>query len=304
MDETKKSRILIFGKNGQVGWELCRTLSTLGEIRAVDIDECDLTDKASITDALDEFKPTVIANAAAYTAVDKAETERELAFKLNADAPGIMADWAAKHDALIIHYSTDYVFDGTKKEPWTEDDKPNPLNVYGESKLAGDINIQNSGCKHLIFRTSWVYGARGKNFYLTMRKLLQEKGEIRVVNDQYGAPTWCRTIAEATAQALAQVQSPLCSVDMQKISGVYNLTNSGVTTWYGFAKRIAKELTRLGFNIKADIKPITAAEYPTPAVRPKYSSLDGAKLSNTMGLQMPNYEDALIACMAADQPIL
>lgn len=304
MDETKKSRILIFGKNGQVGWELCRTLSTLGEIRAVDIDECDLTDKASITDALDEFKPTVIANAAAYTAVDKAETERELAFKLNADAPGIMADWAAKHDALIIHYSTDYVFDGTKKEPWTEDDKPNPLNVYGESKLAGDINIQNSGCKHLIFRTSWVYGARGKNFYLTMRKLLQEKDEIRVVNDQYGAPTWCRTIAEATAQALAQVQSPLCSVDMQKISGVYNLTNSGVTTWYGFAKRIAKELTRLGFNIKADIKPITAAEYPTPAVRPKYSSLDGAKLSNTMGLQMPNYEDALIACMAADQPIL
>lgn len=303
MDETKKSRILIFGKNGQVGWELCRTLSTLGEIRAVDIDECDLTDKASIISTLDGFKPSVIANAAAYTAVDKAETERDLAFKLNADAPGIMADWAVKHDALMIHYSTDYVFDGTKKEPWTEDDKPNPLNVYGESKLAGDVNIQNSGCKHLIFRTSWVYGARGKNFYLTMRRLLQEKDEIRVVNDQYGAPTWCRTIAEATAQALAQVQSPLCNIDIRKISGVYNLTNSGITTWYGFTKEIAQELERSGINIKADIKPIMTAEYPTPAVRPKYSSLDGSKLSNIMGLLSPNYEDALIACMATDQSI-
>lgn len=283
MVETKKSRILIFGKNGQIGWELCRTLSTLGEIRAVDIDECDLTEKASIISTLDEFKPTVIANAAAYTAVDKAEKERELAFQLNADAPGIMADWAAKRGALMIHYSTDYVFDGTKNEPWTEDDKPNPLNVYGESKLAGDLTIQSSGCKHLIFRTSWVYGARGKNFYLTMRRLLQEKVEIRVVNDQYGAPTWCRTIAEATAQALAQVQSPLCNVDIQEISGVYNLTNNGVTTWYEFTQEIAKETA----YTKSKIIPITTADYPVAARRPAYSVLSMQKLSDVFSLTTP-----------------
>lgn len=203
MDKKETSKILIFGKNGQVGYELCRTLSTLGEIHAIDVDECDLTDKNSILENLDGFKPTIIANAAAYTAVDKAESERELAFKLNAEAPGIMADWAKKNHALMIHYSTDYVFDGTKKEPWTEEDKPNPLNVYGESKLAGDIDIQGSGCGHFIFRTSWVYGA----------------------------PTWCRTIAEVTGQVLSQVQSPMCRADMQKISGVYNLTNGGITTW-------------------------------------------------------------------------
>ena len=294
MDETKKSRILIFGKNGQVGWELCRTLSTLGEIRAVDIDECDLTDKASIISTLDEFKPSVIANAAAYTAVDKAETESELAFKLNADAPTIMANWAAKHDALMIHYSTDYVFDGTKKEPWTEDDKPNPLNVYGESKLAGDINIQSSGCKHLIFRTSWVYGARGRNFYLTMRKLLQEKDEIRVVNDQYGAPTWCRTIAEATAQALAQVQSPLCNVDMHKISGVYNLTNSGVTTWYEFTQEIRGPILSSMCDLPlAVVRPIPSTAYPTDAKRPTNSSLLLNKLSNTFGITPPEWSTVL-----------
>ena len=272
MDETKKSRILIFGKNGQVGWELCRTLSTLGEIRAVDIDECDLTDKASIIDTLDEFKPTVIANAAAYTAVDKAETERELAFKLNADAPGIMADWAAKHDALMIHYSTDYVFDGTKKEPWTEDDKPNPLNVYGESKLAGDVNIQSSGCKHLIFRTSWVYGARGKNFYLTMRKLLQEKDEIRVVNDQYGAPTWCRTIAEATGQVLSQVIYPYNTLNVR--SGIYNLTNEDQISWYGFANSIKNELIRISpTDHLARLVPISTDKYESQAQRPFNSVL-------------------------------
>ena len=307
MDKTKKSKILIFGKNGQVGWELCRTLSTLGEIRAVDIDECDLTDKASIINNLDEFRPTVIANAAAYTAVDKAETERELAFKLNADVPGIMADWAAKHDALMIHYSTDYVFDGTKKEPWTEDDKPNPLNVYGESKLAGDVNIQSAGCKHLIFRTSWVYGARGKNFYLTMRKMLQEKDEIRVVNDQYGAPTWCRTIAEATAQALAQVQSPLCSVDMQKISGVYNLTNSGVTTWYGFTLEIRKNIlagTHPASRAQlAEVHPIPSSDYPAPARRPSNSSLSMDKLRRTFKIAPPSINAALILVCADSEAL-
>ena len=293
MDENKNSKILIFGKNGQVGYELCRTLSTLGEIHAIDIDECDLTDKASIINTLDGFKPTVIANAAAYTAVDKAELERELAFKLNADAPGIMADWAAKHDSLMIHYSTDYVFDGTKKEPWTEEDKPNPLNVYGESKLAGDLNIQSSGCNHLIFRTSWVYGTRGKNFYLTMKKLLQEKDEIRVVNDQYGAPTWCRTIAEVTGQALAQLQSSLCNVDICKISGIYNLTNSGITTWYEFTQAIRNNMLTADSKRLAMVRPIPSSAYPTAAKRPVNSSLLLNKLSNTFGITPSEWSTVL-----------
>lgn len=225
--------------------------------------------------------------------MDKAESERELAFKLNAEAPGIMADWAKKNHALMIHYSTDYVFDGTKKEPWTEEDKPNPLNVYGESKLAGDINIQDSGCDHFIFRTSWVYGARGKNFYLTMRKLLQEKDEIKVVDDQYGAPTWCRTIAEVTGQVLSQVQSPMCRADMQKISGVYNLTNGGETTWHGFTVAIGEKLMTEGLEKLAKVIPVGTSDYPTPAARPKNSILNGSKLWNSLGLLAENYKTSL-----------
>ena len=294
MDENKNSKILIFGKKGQVGYELCRTLSTLGEIHAIDIDECDLTDKASIINTLDGFKPTVIANAAAYTAVDKAEFERELAFKLNADAPGVMADWAAKHDSLMVHYSTDYVFDGTKKEPWTEEDKPNPLNVYGESKLAGDLNIQSSGCNHLIFRTSWVYGARGKNFYLTMKKLLLEKDEIRVVNDQYGAPTWCRTIAEVTGQVLAQIQSPIRNVELHTISGIYNLTNNGVTTWYEFTQEIRYTMLYSGCDLRlAEVCPIPSTAYTTAAKRPSNSSLSLNKLNNTFRITPPEWDNVL-----------
>ena len=295
MNKKEASKILIFGKNGQVGYELCRTLSTLGEIKAIDIDECDLTDKASILENLNGYKPTIIANAAAYTAVDKAESERGLAFKLNADAPGIMADWANSNKALMIHYSTDYVFDGTKKEPWTEEDTPNPLNVYGESKLAGDVNIQNSGCAHFIFRTSWVYGARGKNFYLTMRRLLQEKDELKVVNDQYGAPTWCRTIAEVTGQVLSQLQSPICQHDpLQKLSGVYNLTNSGITTWYGFTKAIKSRLMKDNVSVRcADLIPVSTDDYKTDAKRPENSSLALDKIYRQFGMVINAWDSAL-----------
>ena len=295
MNKKEASKILIFGKNGQVGYELCRTLSTLGEIRAIDIDECDLTDKTSILENLNGYKPTIIANAAAYTAVDKAESERGLAFKLNADAPGIMADWANSNKALMIHYSTDYVFDGTKKEPWTEEDTPNPLNVYGESKLAGDVNIQNSGCAHFIFRTSWVYGARGKNFYLTMRRLLQEKDELKVVNDQYGAPTWCRTIAEVTGQVLSQLQSPICQHDpLQKLSGVYNLTNSGITTWYGFTEAIKSRLIKDNFSVRcADLIPVSTDDYKTAAKRPENSSLALDKIYRQFGMVINAWDSAL-----------
>lgn len=295
MNDIMLSKILILGKNGQVGYELCRTMATLGEIYAIDVDECDLTDKESILENLDKFRPNVIANSAAYTAVDKAEIERELAFKLNANAPGIIADWAAKNKALMVHYSTDYVFDGTKDGPWTEEDKPDPLNVYGESKLAGDINIQNSGCNHFIFRTSWVYGARGKNFYLTMKKLLQEKDELRIVDDQFGAPTWCRTIAETTAQVISQIQSPLFSVDTKKLSGIYNLTNSGMTTWFRFTETIKQYmLEKFSSREKyAELYPIPSNEYKTATKRPTNSTLSLNKISNTFALNPCSWEKAL-----------
>lgn len=290
MIKRQRPKILIFGKNGQIGFELCRSLSYLGNLTALGSAECDIADPHRIIDTLDHFMPDIIVNAAAYTAVDKAESERELAFKINADAPWIMAEWASKYKALMVHFSTDYVFDGTKKTPYTEKDKPAPLNVYGHSKLAGDINIQNSRCDHFIFRTGWVYGTRGKNFYLTMQKLLREKEEIRVVNDQYGAPTWCRTTADITALVLMQYIS---NPEMQKkeIFGIYNLTNSGKTTWYGFAKAIREQMLCSDKNQRlANILPINSDEYPLPAKRPKNSVLTCEKLDKVFRIKILEWE--------------
>ena len=288
--------ILIFGKNGQVGYELVRTLSTLGKTTAVDIEECDLTQPESIIRILETNAPEVIVNAAAYTAVDKAESEHEIAQKLNAIAPCTMAKWAAGNDSLMVHYSTDYVFDGTKESPWKEDDSPNPLNIYGKTKIDGDVAIQESGCRHLIFRTSWVYGSRGKNFYITMKKLLTERDEIRIVNDQIGAPTWSRAIAEASAQVLAQVLSNVCVI--KDFSGVYNMTNSGSTSWYGFAEAIKEELAKDSSITKlASIIPISSSEYPTPAKRPFYSCLDCGKLFSTFGVRLSEWRKDLAIVM-------
>lgn len=293
MIKGQRPKILIFGKNGQIGFELCRSLSYLGDLTALGSAECDIADPQKIISALDHFKPDIIVNAAAYTAVDSAESERESAFKINADAPWIMAEWASKYKALMVHFSTDYVFDGTKKTPYTEEDKPAPLNVYGESKLAGDINIQNSGCDHFIFRTSWVYGTRGKNFYLTMQKLLREKEEIRVVNDQYGAPTWCRTIADVTALVLMQHISNM-EIHNKDIFGVYNLTNNGKTTWYGFAKAIREQMLCVDKNQKlANILPINSDEYPLPAKRPKNSVLLCEKLESNFVVKTQDWEKVL-----------
>ena len=285
-------KILIFGKNGQIGFELCRSLSYLGDLTALGSVECDISDPHRIIDTLDHFMPDIIVNAAAYTAVDRAESERELAYKINADAPWIMAEWASKYKALMVHFSTDYVFDGTKETPYTEEDKPAPLNVYGESKLAGDINIQNSRCDHFIFRTSWVYGTRGKNFYLTMQKLLREKEEIRVVNDQHGAPTRCRTIADVTALVLMQyISNP--EMPKKEIFGIYNLTNSCKTTWYGFAKTIHEQMLCSDKNQKlANILPINSDEYPLPAKRPKNSVLSCEKLENTLLIKIMDWREA------------
>lgn len=296
ISKSQKLSILVFGKNGQVGFELYRQLSTLdGEVTAIDIDECDLTDKNSITKILNINNPTIIVNAAAYTEVDKAESEKELAYKLNADAPKIISTWAGKHGSMMIHYSTDYVFNGTKTEPWTEKDTPEPLNVYGASKLQGDLNIQNSKCDYIIFRTSWVYGARGKNFYLTMRNLLQKKKEIRVINDQFGAPTWCGTIAEVTTRVLKQIYSPHNKTNLEKISGIYNLTNCGETSWFGFTQRIKEELQKeKPDQTLADLMPISSNEYSSIALRPKNSSLSLEKLKSTFGIETSSWHEALL----------
>ncbi len=219
-------KILLLGKNGQVGWELRRTLAPLAEVRAVDYPEVDFTRPAMLQALVRATDPTVVVNAAAYTAVDKAESEPELCRQINAIAPGILAETAKKVGALMVHYSTDYIFDGTKTSPYVETDAPNPLGIYGRSKLEGDQAVKASGVNHLIFRLCWVYGARGQNFMLTMQRLAREREKLRVVDDQFGCPTWSRMIAEATALALKQV---LADKDCSKFNGEYHLAASGYT---------------------------------------------------------------------------
>jgi len=272
-------RILITGKQGQVGWELQRTLASLGTIFAYDRSNLDLQNPIQICKTIREIQPHIIVNAAAYTAVDKAETDPEMANAVNATAPGILAEEAKKCGAILVHYSTDYVFDGTSPQPYTEADKTNPLNVYGKTKLEGEKAIQQISGKHLIFRTSWVYGARGKNFLLTMLKLGKERELLKIVNDQAGAPTWSRMIAEVTANIL---------IDPKDSWGIYHLTSSGQTTWFEFAKKIFAK-SQMGVTIQ----PISTSEYPLPAIRPKYSVLSNEKLKKTFQICLPDWEESL-----------
>ena len=232
-------KILLFGKVGQVGWELRRTLAPLGQLVCVDYPEVDLTKPDSIRGWIRDAAPDLIINAAAYTAVDKAETETELATKINATAPGIMAEEAKKRGALLVHYSTDYIFDGSKTTPYVEEDAPNPLGAYGRTKLAGDTAIQQVGGRHLIFRLCWVYGSRGGNFMLTMQRLAREREKLKVVRDQIGCPTSSRLIAETTALALAQVHSP---DEADRLTGAYHLCCAGQTSWHGFASAIIEKM--------------------------------------------------------------
>ncbi|MBE0542190.1 MAG: dTDP-4-dehydrorhamnose reductase [Verrucomicrobia bacterium] len=283
------SRILLIGRNGQVGWELTRTLAPLGEVRAMDYPEINFADGPSLRRLVADTRPAVIVNAAAYTAVDKAETETELCRQINAIAPGILAEEARKVGALVVHYSTDYIFDGTKAAPYLETDPPNPLGAYGHSKLAGDEAVLAAGADHLIFRLCWVYGARGQNFLLTMQRLARERETLRVVADQFGCPTWSRLIAETTTLALHQV---LASPDRAAYNGVYHLAARGHTSWHGFASRIIELLPDLERRCQA-VEPIATQEYPTPARRPAYSVLDCGKLRNTFGLQPPDWESSL-----------
>lgn len=284
--------ILLTGINGQVGWELRRSLAPLGHVVAVDRKELDLADPEAIRAKVRAISPKLIVNPAAYTAVDRAEHEPDQARAINAIAPGVLAEAAKSCGAILVHFSTDYVFDGSKAEPYLEDDAPNPLNVYGATKLAGEQAIRASGARHLILRTSWVYGMRGHNFLLTMQRLMRERDEIKVVDDQVGAPTWSRLIAEATALILAQCLSPARGADRPEPWGTYHLTCAGETSWFGFAKAIA-ELG--GYSMR--LKPISTAEYPTPARRPANSRLDNGKLARTFGIRLPHWREALNLCL-------
>jgi dTDP-4-dehydrorhamnose reductase len=291
-------RILIVGKNGQVGWELQRTLSTMGTCAAVEYPEIDLVNADSIRKVIAEAAPELIVNAAAYTAVDQAEDEFELAMKINATAQGIMAEEAKRRGAVYITYSTDYVFDGSKK-PWTEEDKPNPLNAYGRTKLAGDETVTAVGGAYFIFRTSWVYGARGKNFLLSMLKFAKDKTELKIVGDQFGAPTWSRAIAEATAQAIAwgvgRGRGNAASA-LGEVAGLYGLTNAGETSWAGFAKEIFRIYKAAG-NAVPTVTEIPASEYPRKAKRPTNSVMSGAKLKKTFGIEMPDWKQSVAMVM-------
>jgi len=295
MNAGKEQTILLTGVNGQVGFELARTLQGLGKVVALDRSGLDLADLDQVRRVVREIRPGLIVNPAAHTAVDKAETDVDAAMRLNAEAPGVLAEEARKIGAALVHYSTDYVFDGTKTGLYAEDDPVNPQNVYGKSKLAGEQAIANSGCSHLIFRTSWVYGTRGKNFLLTMLRLGAERSELSVVADQFGAPTWANTIAALSANVLAQAVAPNQSDWWEKHSGIYHLTASGATSWHGFAEAIFEFLD---LEKKPTVKPIPAAAYPTPATRPSNSRMSNEKLAATFGVRAPDWREALRLCLA------
>ena len=281
-------KILLTGKNGQIGWELARALAPLGEVIAVDRGGLDLAVPDRIVSVVRSVRPEVLINAAAYTAVDRAESEPDAAYAINAAAVAILADEAKRVQALLIHYSTDYVFDGTKDTPYTEEDRPDPLNAYGRSKLAGEQAIREIGGAHLILRTSWVYSARGKNFLLAIRRLLQEKKELRVVSDQIGAPTSAGALAQGTAELLSRGSVAA----LGGARGVYHMTAGGSTSWHGFATEIAR-LERS--DAPARIVAIASSEYPTPARRPGNSRLSNEKLLRRFGVALPEWE----ACLEA-----
>ncbi len=282
------TRILVTGSSGQVGWELRRSLSSLGEVLAPGRAELDLAKPETIAAYLRLHRPDIVVNPAAYTAVDKAESEVALADIVNGDSVAELARLSAELGALLVHYSTDYVFDGSKPTAYQVDDVTNPVSAYGRSKLNGEQAIQSAGCRHLIIRTSWVYGRRGKNFLLTMLKLARERDSLKVVADQFGAPTASRLIADTTAQLLARM--PLGSAPP---ASLLHLTGAGRTSWHGFASAIVEQGAALGLCKPVPVLPITTADYPTPATRPVNSSLGLTALEQAYGLQLPDWQHTL-----------
>jgi len=287
-------KILLLGKGGQVGWELQRSLAPLGELVALEFDSTDycgdFTNLAGLAETVRKVKPDVIVNAAAHTAVDKAESEPELARLLNATTSGRIAEEAARLDAWLIHYSTDYVFNGSGQRPWVESDQPAPLSVYGRTKLEGEQAIQQSGCKHLILRTSWVYAARGGNFAKTMLRLAQERERLTVIDDQWGAPTGADLLADITAHAITHLQRH------PQDGGLYHCVAGGETNWHAYASYVIEQarLLRPDLPIQVqDIVPVPTSAFPTPAQRPHNSRLDTTRLQTTFGLTLPHWQQGV-----------
>jgi dTDP-4-dehydrorhamnose reductase len=302
-----KLKILLTGKNGQLGTVLQKVLSQVGDVIAVGRQQLDLASPGDIRRVVREIQPRLIVNAAAYTAVDGAEKEEAAAIAVNRNAPAVLAEEAKRSGAALVHYSTDYVFDGIKRAPYDEDDPPNPLNVYGATKLAGELAIRESGVPHLIFRTAWVYGREGHNFLLTILNLATQREELRIVSDQIGVPTSSREIAAATIQILAQLCTQPSNRDLwRSLSGIYHMTASGETSRFGFASAILEEAAlvdrsapwiagAIGNNalIAKQIIPIRTSDHPTVARRPSYSVLSNTRLARTFGIQMPDWRAQL-----------
>lgn len=285
-------KLLIFGRDGQLGLQLAERLSGLGELRALGRAQADLSDPARVARLIEQERPDYLINAAAYTAVDRAETDEAAAQVINALTPGVMAAAAQEIGAVFIHYSTDYVFDGAAGRAYLEDDAPAPLNAYGRTKLAGEREIARHGGRHFILRTSWVYSEYGRNFLLTVLRLARERPELRIVADQTGAPTYAGALADGTRAMIAAIERRERAVD--DLSGVYHMTCDGETTWYGFTRAIVDRLA-----LPAKVTPIATADYPLPARRPAYSVLDHGKLARVFGIRLPHWEAALGECLAS-----
>ncbi|KAA6187785.1 dTDP-4-dehydrorhamnose reductase [Thiohalocapsa marina] len=289
-------RILLIGSDGQVGWELRRTLAPVGQVIAASLagehgPAIDLVDAGSVRRVFNEVAPDAVVNAAAYTAVDKAESDPEQAQAINGDALHLIGELAATYRIPVLHYSTDFVFSGQTERPYREDDAPQPLSVYGQTKLDGEQALLASGADALVLRTAWVYGVRGRNFLLTMLNLFRERTELRIVDDQIGTPTWSRMLAEVTALILHRVFTG--DLEMERIRGLYHVTSSGATSWFGFAEAIRD----LSGNPCA-LTPIPTSDYPAPARRPAYSVLDTRKFRDTFGLLLPDWRQSLALCLA------
>jgi dTDP-4-dehydrorhamnose reductase len=292
MVNIKRPNILLFGKNGQLGWELNRTLLTLGNLTALDFPEIDLTNPDCLKPIIEETQPNVIINATAYTAVDKAETETELAMAINAQAPGIMAEYSKKVNAALIHFSTDYVFDGSKGSLYVETDKPNPLSVYGQSKYLGEQAVEQIDDAYFIFRTSWVYSMRGNSFVTKVLKWSREKEELKIVDDQIGNPTWARSLAEITAQLLVKSDDDIRGW-MKEKKGIYHLAGDGYASRFEWAKAILENDPKKNEQKTKEIKPVKTSSFPTPATRPLFSALSCDLFFTIYNLQLPKWDKTL-----------